>query len=122
MAVTIDKITGIGGSPPTHVHVEGTATGCEIVYVTVSCSNDPVAPINVPSGATEPWSVTYNNTNGCRCGDLVTASASCTLGFPAGDTQTVTLALDCDPPCCDEVTVDIDTDPLPCLPVGGGTV
>ena len=122
MAVTITKISGIGGNPPTGIQVEGTASGCEKVYVTVSCSTDPVVPIDIPTGGNHPWSVTYKNSMGCSCGDLVTASASCTLGFPAGDTKTVTLPLNCDPPCCDEVTIAIDTRLLPCIPEGGGSV
>ncbi len=52
MAVTITKISGIGGNPPTGIQVEGTASGCEKVYVTVSCSTDPVVPIDIPTGAT----------------------------------------------------------------------
>src|SRR4051812_31323706 len=119
MALTITKITGIGGNPPTSIQVEGTVSGCEEVYVTVSCSTDPIVPIGIPVGGLRPWSVTYTNTKGCGCGDSVTASASCVLGMPGGATLTTTLPLNCDPPCCDEVTIDIDTQPLPCYSGAG---
>jgi hypothetical protein len=41
------------------------------------------------------------------------------------EATTLTVPLTCDPPppeCCDEVTIAVDTVPLPCIPAGGGTV
>ncbi len=122
MALTITKITGIG-NPPTAIQVEGTVSGCEKVYVTVSCSTDPVVAIDIPTGGSHPWSITYKNNLGCDCGAQVTASASCVSGLPAGATLTKTLPLTCDPPgCCDEVTITVDTEPLPCFRAGGGAI
>lgn len=108
MPVTITKISGIGGNPPAFIQVEGTVSGCEKVYVTVSCSTDPIVPINIPSAGTHPWSKTFKNSNTCGCGTSVTASASCILGFPAADTQTVTLPLNCDD--CPTATITVTQD------------
>ena len=119
MSVTITSVTGIGGNPPTSIQIEGFSSGCEKVYVTVSCCTEPVVPINVPGGVNQPWSITYKNNAGWGCGDTVTVSASCVLGFPSSDTQTITLPLTCATPCCDEVALSIDTQPLPCAASGG---
>src|SRR3990172_8202208 len=111
MALTITKITGIGGNPPTAIQVEGTVSGCEKVYVTVSCTTEPVVPIDILTGGTSLWSITYKNNNRCLCGAQVTVSASCVLGMPAGDTQTVNLPLICD--ACPTLTITADP-PGPC--------
>lgn len=120
MAIRITKITGIGGNPPTHIEVEGIVTDCDQVYVTVSCTDEPVSFIATPTGG--PWSITYKNDHGCGCGELVTASASCLPSMV--EATSLTLPITCDPPppeCCDRVTIAIDTQPLPCIPAGGGT-
>jgi len=71
MPLTITKVTGIGisGSPPTPalIQVEGTVSGCETVYVTVSCSDEPVEPgIQILTGGVQPWSIAYKNTAGAH--------------------------------------------------------
>ncbi len=111
MAVTITKVTGIGGNPPTHIQIEGTVSGCEKVYVTVNCTTDAVVPIDI-HGGTHTWSITYKNDKGCGCGTPVIVSASCVLGMPAGDTLTITLPLICDN--CPTLIVTADP-PGPCV-------
>ena len=120
MEVTITKITGIGGDPPTQITVDGTVTDCDQVYVTLSCF-DGVRSIATPTGGS--WSITFKNQQRCACGALVTASASCLDSM--AEATTVSLPVTCEPPppeCCKEVTIAIDTTPLPCIPAGGGTV
>ena len=115
MAITITKVTGTGATgsnPPTGLTIEGTVSGCEKVYVTVNCTTQPIVPIDIPSGGTQTWSVTYKNDKGCGCGTDVTVSASCVLGMPAVDTVTVTLPIICD--TCPTLTITADP-PGPCV-------
>ena len=67
MAVTITRITGIGGSPPAQIRVEGTVSGCEYVQVMSSCSSNP-AQIPIQTGGLNQWSVDIPNDKGCPCG------------------------------------------------------
>src|SRR5215216_608916 len=128
MGITITKVTGIGGNPPTQILIEGTISSCEFGFVTIStCSTQRVIPIDFTTLRSDPlnpgtrlWELIYRNDLGCSCGAKVKVEVSCSLGMPSGDTETIEWILDCG--CCEEVTVDLDTQPLPCEPVGGGTV
>jgi hypothetical protein len=130
MTVKITKITGIGGNPPQYIRVEGEVDGCEALKVTTGCTQGVwLCPISV--GGHSPWSLEVPNDSNCSCGSSVDVWAVCSLGAPADAKIKATLSptnltLICDPPppagCCDEVTITIDTKPLPCYPVKGGTV
>lgn len=81
MAVTITRITGSGGNPPTAITVEGTATGCERVRVRCSCwATDQ--PVNVQNGQ---WAATAPNSGACACGARVEVSVTCDIGAAAED-------------------------------------
>ena len=123
MALTINpSIKGIGGNPPTHIRVEGTVTGCEVLHVLTSC-NSNVILVPIPTGGGNQWSIDVPNDKGCGCGTLVKVTAYCGLGEPSDQKVSTPLILICDPPdCCDEVTIAIDTQPIPCFPNGGGPI
>ena len=89
MSITITKVTGIGGNPPTQIQIEGTISNCENGFVAISeCSSQTVVPIDfntatpIPgSPGTRSWSLIYTNDRGCHCGDEIKVAASCTLGM-----------------------------------------
>jgi hypothetical protein len=118
MPITISSINGLGGDPPTQIAVKGTVSGCDVLFVTMSCSAEGVRQVDIRRGGV--WSVTFNNDKGCACGSPVTVVASCHAGMT--DQVEEALVLSCDPPpprCCDSVTVAVDTAPLPCVGEGG---
>ncbi|MCM3872024.1 MAG: PKD domain-containing protein [Pyrinomonadaceae bacterium] len=121
MPIKITKITGIGGNPPTHITVDGTVTNCDEVYVKVTCTDEEVKLIKTPKGG--PWSATFSNDRGCGCGESASASAACSRNMAGAVKETMLIACDPPPPvCCDRLSISIDTNPLPCIPTGGGTV
>ena len=95
--VTITSLTPVNvvGGVPGGFTVEGTVTGCEILYVTSSCSDKP-AEYEPPTGATHTWSVHLDNGKGCVCGQPITVTASCVLGFPEDDSKAFPLQIVCD--------------------------
>jgi hypothetical protein len=122
MTIKINKITGIGGNPPTHITVEGTVTDCDRVYGTVICSDEGVKFYDTPTGGR--WSLSFRNDRGCACGEPVEASASCLSNMAEATNRTEKLICEPPPPpeCCDKVAITVDTKPLPCIPTGGGTI
>lgn len=127
MAVVVTKVTGIGGSPPAQLLVEGTVTNCEKVYVSITCATDPALPLDVQGLPFDPvtqerlWSFVFPNDKGCLCGGNVKVHASCVLGMPDASTTTFDLPIICSPPgCCDEVMIAPPS--VPCLPLDGSPV
>ncbi len=108
MAVTITKITRVGGNPPTHFSVEGTVTGCETLHVGSNCTNQ-MMPVPIPSGGINTWKVDLPNDK-CDCGSTVvptvTVTAYCGLGTPSQTSASISL------PVCDNCpTLTITADP-----------
>jgi len=99
MAITITRVTGLGGNPPTSIRVEGTSSGCEKVLVRTTCSSKD-AEVPVVSGQ---WGAILDNVKNCSCGTDIEVTAVCTLGANAGDTVKFPL------PCGDCPTVSIST-------------
>lgn len=96
MALTIKTpITGIGGNPPTHIRVEGTVSGCEILHVLTSCNTNAIL-VPIPTGGQNQWSIDVPNDNNCGCGTLVKVNAFCGLGAPGDQIVITTLPLICD--------------------------
>ncbi|MBI3574989.1 MAG: hypothetical protein HY083_04985 [Gammaproteobacteria bacterium] len=111
MAVIITKITGIGGNPPTHIRVEGTVTGCEMLDVESSCSTIRM-PVGIPSGGFNQWLIDLPNSRNCACGASVQVTAYCNLGAPNAAIVKATLGLLCE--ICPTVIITADP-PGPCV-------
>ena len=108
MAVTITRVTKIGGNPPTHFTVEGTVTGCETLQVGSTCTNH-MMPVPIPTGGYNTWKIDLPNDT-CDCGStvatMVTITAYCGLGTPGETSAWITL------PVCDTCpTLNITADP-----------
>ena len=103
MPVTITTVKGVGGSPPTHIHAEGTVQGCETLRLECSCYRGTPISYPIPAGGLTTWSFDFVNNLGCQCGANVTVTATCDLGMPSSSTATYgPLPLD----CCPDITID----------------
>jgi hypothetical protein len=92
MSITITSVTGLGGSPPTQLLVEGTVSTCERVEVRTSCSANPVT-VAIPTGGPNVWHAVLPNDKHCPCGVRVDVTATCTIG--AHDTATGSFTIVC---------------------------
>ena len=95
MPITNITVSGIGGNPPTHIRVAGEVSGCEILNVTSSCTDQPV-DVPIPTGGLNQWTVDLPNDKKCTCGSIVQVTVICGLGTPSAEVETVQLALTCD--------------------------
>ncbi len=136
MAITITSVKGVGGTStiPSTIEVTGTIDDCEALTLTVSCSLnrvfDNIIGTLVPGTTIRNWAMSVPNDRGCPCGSTITVKATCMTGLGRGYADSIypnptgtPIILDCDTPeCCDEVVLTRLTNPLPCIPEGGGSV
>lgn len=137
MPITIDAVRGIGGSPPTHIRVSGTKTGCESVVVWLTCrekKSNPYPPFASGSGD-GPWSYDVPYSGECGCGDQITVEADCNVGqgLPSPQAIFVPFTIDCDEcpsvnvsatlgPCVNGVVLVTLNATVTSLPPGGPTI
>src|SRR5882724_7746200 len=118
------------GIPP-FLRVSGTITGCPpqsagslpTVSIATSCTGE-VHGVSVTAAGT--WVHEFPNPEHCACDSLSSVTVTCD-NDPTCTRIFTSVKLQCDeritpPECCDEVTLVRDTDPLPCIPAGGGPV
>jgi hypothetical protein len=77
-AITITSVVGIG-TPPTSIVVQGTATDCPSVRVTLQCSSAATATLVVPVDVFGNWVATFTSLGnlGCVCTKPYSVQAEC---------------------------------------------
>ena len=75
ITITPGPVVGRGGSPPTRIHITGTASECQTVEVSSTCTNrSKRAHVVAMTGA---WQIDLPNDKNCHCGQPIQVMVSC---------------------------------------------